>query len=67
MSTLSRYARRLRNHDWFYDFSDDHRAYTAGRDNWKAIQQDKAQLNKMGEKVANVADALFIKYKPKDI
>ena len=44
MSTLSGFARMLKKHDWFYDYSDDHRAWTRGRESWKNIQQTKSQI-----------------------
>lgn len=67
MSTLSSFARMLRTHDWYYDYSDDHRAWCKGRDNWNRIQQTKAKINEMGEHKAQLGDALFLKYKPEQL
>lgn len=64
MSTLSGFARMLKKHDWFYHYADDHRAWTKGQDSWKNIQQTKAKINGMGERKAQLGDALFLKYKP---
>jgi hypothetical protein len=30
--TKEEYFKLLNNHDWFYDYSDDHRVWTAGRE-----------------------------------
>ena len=35
----------LKNHDWYYAMSDDHRYYTAGRDQSEKIQQVMEKLN----------------------
>ena len=67
MSTLSSFARMLRKHDWFYDYSDDHRVWCKGRDNWSNIQQTKAKINEMGQHKAQLGDALFLKYKPEQL
>ena len=32
MTTRKEFEKKLRNHDWFYAYSDDHRYWTAGRD-----------------------------------
>ena len=31
---------RLRNHDWFYAYSDDHRVWKKGREKEKLLQED---------------------------
>lgn len=67
MSTLSNFARMLRKHDWYYNYSDDHRAWTKGRDSWKKITATKARINEMGEDKARLGDALFVKYQPKEL
>jgi len=35
----------LKNHDWYYNMSDDHRYYTRGRQESKEIQQTMEKLN----------------------
>ena len=35
----------LKNHDWYYNMSDDHRYYTIGRQESEEIQQTMEKLN----------------------
>ena len=51
---LSNFTNLLQAHDWFFDFSDDHRVWTQGRD-------EKQSLLAMGKKlVADGADSIWI-------
>ena len=39
MTTLYSFYDTLRYHDWYYEYSDDHRVWTNGRDNLARIRQ----------------------------
>ena len=44
------YLDELRRHDWYYEYSDDHRAWTKGRDNGRRLQaicQEDPLLSRM--------------------
>lgn len=53
----------LVDHDWFYPMSDDHRAFTKGRDESHAIQDKMTECRKAG--LSNEASKLYHKYAPK--
>lgn len=36
--------KRLEQHDWYYAMSDDHRHWTAGRDNWDEILEGSREV-----------------------
>lgn len=38
MISLAAYALRLQQHDWFYSYADDHRAYRDGREDRLYLQ-----------------------------
>ena len=40
----------LNKHDWYYDYSDDHRVWTRGHDNWKLICRIR-EKDEMFEKI----------------
>jgi len=46
--TLQKLETMLNSHDWFYDFRDDHRAYTRGRGQRNEIEQAIATLTVQG-------------------
>lgn len=50
----------LKNHDWYYNMSDDHRYYTAGRKESQKIQQTIEKLNNNNCSV--MAQELYSKY-----
>lgn len=39
MTSLSSFYDTLRYHDWYYEYSDDHRVWSKGRDDYAKIQQ----------------------------
>jgi hypothetical protein len=48
--SVEEYFKELVRHDWFYHYSDDHRAYTKGQDNSRRIQavcQENELLSRM--------------------
>jgi len=50
----------LKQHDWYYAMSDDHRYYTAGREQSEKIQQTMEKLNNNNCSV--MAQELYNKY-----
>jgi len=44
-SLHDQYIQLLKNHDWYYQYSDDHRAYTAGRESWGRIVHLQKQID----------------------
>ena len=58
---LSKLETMLREHDWFYMYSDDHRYYEKGRLEWAAIQREMAAAAAAGLEVE--AKALYEKFK----
>ena len=50
------YIAKLKAHDWYYDMSDDHRAWKAGNDSYKAIMNLKKVLDPDGK--------IYDKYSP---
>ncbi len=36
---LEQYKKELDNHDWWYDYSDDHKTWKRGSENWKRLQE----------------------------
>ena len=51
----------LKNHDWYYNMSDDHRYYPSGREQSKVIQQTMEKLNNNNCSV--LSKELYDKYK----
>ena len=54
--TEEEYLELLKQHDWYYYYSDDHRVYTKGRDNAQRLlnlSQDSPKLRQMYEKFIN--------------
>lgn len=62
MTTLQQYEQALRSHDWYYDYSDDHRYYTKGRDEWAAISRMRKELKEAG--LDAEAQALYDQIQP---
>jgi hypothetical protein len=44
MSTRSEFGKRLKNHDWYYSYSDDHRVWRAGADSIVNLRRMHASL-----------------------
>lgn len=63
MITLSEFEEMCRRHDWFFQYSDDHRAWEAGRDESHKISLAQTDLEEQG--LGDQAEAIFEKYKPK--
>lgn len=61
---LSEFEDMLSSHDWFYNYSDDHRAYQKGNDESKAIRRAYEELAKEGFEVE--ARELFNTISPDD-
>ena len=55
----------LKSHDWYYQYSDDHSAWTRGNEKEKEIHSLIATLTKDGKK--SEIEALWKKYAPKDM
>jgi len=56
-----KYEKLLKNHDWYYEMSDDNRYYTSGLAASKEIRSIKDKLSKIDSKRAT---ELFNKYAP---
>jgi hypothetical protein len=48
ITSLARLYAALERHDWFYEMSDDHGVYEAGRVNWKRLVHAAVNLPKGG-------------------
>ena len=59
-SDLIRLRKMLETHDWYYDYSDDHRYWTRGRDEARDIRALRESLNARGVNT----DELYAKYCP---
>ena len=59
---LDRLEKLLKNHDWYYIYSDDSRAYESGANEREEIHLEMEYLGKIGKK--DEADKLFDKYQP---
>ena len=55
---------QLKHHDWFYEYSDDHRYYSTGLREFQQIWQTIEKLHNIGENEFDQAIALYKKYKP---
>ena len=52
----------LKNHDWFYQYSDDFRVYSSGQKTWDTINTVIKVLEEAG--FGKEADKLYEKYLP---
>lgn len=43
--TTEQYIEALKNHDWFYEFSDDHSVYQRGREAFMQLLQAQKKLD----------------------
>lgn len=60
------YFKALKGHDWYYEYSDDHRVWTRGRDNSRklqAIAQEQPVLSRM---YRDYADWIYMSPKERD-
>lgn len=55
------YERQLKNHDWYYDRSDDYKQYAKGRDQKTKLRELFVQLKQIDTKKAEM---LWNKYAP---
>lgn len=46
--TLDQYIAQLKAHDWFYQYSDDHRVWQAGRDVMEQLRAAQRLLDPQG-------------------
>ena len=59
---LDRLEKLLKNHDWYYAYSEDSRVYKNGADEREEIHLEMEYLGKIGKK--DEVDELFDKYQP---
>ena len=43
---MNLYENKLRSHDWFYDYSDDHRVWQQGRDAYQELIRFQQEFDK---------------------
>ena len=55
---------QLKSHDWFYEYSDDHRYYNSGLREFTQIWQTIEQLQEIGENEFDQAIAMYKEHKP---
>jgi len=55
----------LKNHDWFYQYSDDYRVYSSGQKTWSTINTVIKALKDAG--FGEETDALYNKYLPEPL
>ncbi len=63
MDDLIEFEKLVANHDWYFNYSDDSRAYDRGRKQQVAIRVMRTNLENQG--LGEEADAIFKKYQPK--
>lgn len=64
------YQKRLKNHDWYFQHSDDQRAYKKGKDNWDRIMELKPTVDSDGKIMSKYQpDKKIVKQaeQPKDV
>jgi hypothetical protein len=64
---LTTLDRMLAFHDWTYEYSDDHSAWTRGQTESRAIQAEKNRLARECLATEEEINALDVKYRPKNI
>lgn len=62
LSTLKEFSEACRTHDWYYEYSDDHRVWTRGKNERASINQLYKILDENGLK--EKADEIRSKYSP---
>ena len=55
---------QLKSHDWFYEYSDDHRYYNSGLREFTQIWQTIEKLQEIGENEFDRAIAMYKEHKP---
>lgn len=55
---------QLKSHDWFYEYSDDHRYYNSGLEEFTQIWQTIEKLQAIGENEFDRAIAMYKEHKP---
>ena len=63
MDPLLEFEEMVKTHDWYFNYSDDSRAYDRGRKEQVAIRVMRTNLENQG--LAEEAEAIFKKYQPK--
>jgi len=62
MDILVKLEEKMKRHDWYYSYSDDHRSYTAGKASSEELMLLKAEALEYG--FDEVVDKLWTKYCP---
>ena len=65
MKKLKTLEELLKNHDWFYQYSDDFRVYSSGQKTWNTINTVIKALKDAG--FSKEADDLYDKYLPEPL
>ena len=55
---------QLKSHDWFYEYSDDHRYYNSGLREFQQIWQTIEKLQAVSENAFDQAIAMYKEHKP---
>ena len=55
---------QLKSHDWFYEYSDDHRYYNSGLREFQQIWQTIEKLQAISENAIDQAIAMYKEHKP---
>ncbi len=64
LKPLDKYLQRINGHDWYYNYADDHKSYTAGRNAGQLLRELYADLS-VGEKKKAYKE--YLKHVPKDL
>jgi len=56
---------QLKNHDWFYHYSDDHRYWSSGHRQAMQIDETLKKMEKLGQ--YEIGLAMYKEYKPKTL
>jgi len=56
---------QLKNHDWFYHYSDDHRHWSSGHRQAMQIDETLKKMEKLGQ--YEIGLAMYKEYKPKTL
>jgi hypothetical protein len=63
MELLKQFSKACQTHDWFYQYSDDHRVWKKGHSQRASINSLHTQLKEHG--LGDKATEIFEKYRPK--
>tara|TARA_X000000950_G_scaffold283858_2_gene385667 strand:+ start:1888 stop:2121 length:234 start_codon:yes stop_codon:yes gene_type:complete len=58
--TPQEYFEELTKHDWYYDYSDDHRVWTKGRENLKRIQAIAQEIPLFSQMYQDYSNWIFL-------